>query len=336
MNVLLTSVGRRSYLADYFREAMQGQGKIIGANMYAEAAGMYAVDIPIVTPPANHPEYVPFLLDVCYKYDVKLLCSLHDLDVFMLSQQRHRFHEADVFTTLPTAEWGRITLDKWECTQVFAAASIDVPWTTLHPYLAQDAIQRSEIKYPLIVKARVGYGSLGLRRCINRQELEDAYESAKAAVIASGATQYIKLPEDELVLIQESITGREICVSILNDLNGDFLSHFVCEVHNMRAGESDSATSLDRVPFEPFARKISTLTKHSAYWGIDCLSDGNSLKVIDVNPRFTGDYPFHHLAGANVVRAVIQLVDNGSVNPDCLQHLPGIRGYKDIKPKMVI
>lgn len=334
MNVLLTSVGRRSYLVEYFREAMQGSGKIIGANMYAETAGMYAVDIPIVTPPANHPEYVPFLLDVCSRYNVKLLCSLHDLDVFMLSQQRDRFHEAGVFTTLPNPEWGRITLDKWECTQILEAAGIGVPWSTLHMEIALEAVRRGEVTFPLIVKARIGFGSLGLRRCHSEQEVIDAVNSARQEVMHAGANRYITLPDDELVLIQEAIEGREICITVFNDLQGKHLAHFVCEVHAMRAGESDRATSLDRNLFAEFAQNLSQTCSHVANWGFDCLEATSGLKVIDVNPRFTGDYPFHHLAGANLPRALLQLISGQPIDSDNLIHDYGITMFKDISPKV--
>ena len=40
MNVLLTCVGRRNYMVEYFREALNGRGQVYAANSYAETAGM--------------------------------------------------------------------------------------------------------------------------------------------------------------------------------------------------------------------------------------------------------------------------------------------------------
>jgi carbamoyl-phosphate synthase large subunit len=228
LNILLTSVGRRGYLVDYFRSALQGQGKVIGSNMYAHTSGMHAADIAIVCPPAYHPEYVPFLLNICDCYDIKLLCSLHDLDVFMLSQQRDRFHEKGVFTTLPSLAWGRITLDKWECVQNLAAADVAVPWTALNLEDVLEAIKSGEISFPLVVKPRIGFGSLGLRQCANESELIEAIKNAKQSMVNVGINHYIQLPDDELVLIQEKVNGREICITVFNDLEGNYLALFAC------------------------------------------------------------------------------------------------------------
>jgi carbamoyl-phosphate synthase large subunit len=302
--------------------------------MYAHTSGMHAADISIVTPPAYHPEYVPLLLDICDRYDIKLLCSLHDLDVYMLSQQQDSFYKKGVFTTLPSPEWGRITLDKWECIQTLAAENIDVPWTAISLESVVDAIMSGEICYPLVVKARVGFGSLGLIHCSNESELTEAIQNAKQSMVDVGISNYIKFPDNELVLIQEKVIGKEICITVFNDFSGSYLSHFTCEVLAMRAGESDCAKSIDREPFKEISQRLSRICSHIANWGFDCLQYESGLKLIDINPRFSGDYPFHHLAGANVPRALLELIRGQSVDPINLIHNPGVTMFKDIVPKI--
>ena len=332
MNVLLTSIGRRSYLVDYFREALGTQGKVIGANMFADAAGMYAADISVVTPPANSDEYIPFLLDICKKYDVRLLNSLHDLDVYILSQQQAVFEEAGIRHTLPSAEWGRLALDKFACNEALDQAGIPTPWTSISLQMALDVVKSKQIAYPLIVKARVGFGSLGLKICHNEAQLKDAYNAAREAVLSSGSHAFFSLPVDELVIIQPVINGREICMGIVNNLQGEYQAHFSCEVHAMRAGESDIATSVDRTTFTQLAESLSKLTQHPGIWGVDCLDDKGVYRIIDVNPRFTGDYPFHHLSGANVPAALIAWVDGGDTDPRWFDFKSGIIGYKNLVP----
>lgn len=333
-NILLTSVGRRSYLVDYFKQALGGRGQVIGINMFADAAGMQAADIALVSPPANSDEYLPFILDVCQRYEIGFLCSLHDLDVFMLSKHHQQLDAAGIVNALPSEEWGRITLDKYECTKVFEQAGIGVPWTSLSLDEAITELSGGRIRYPLIVKARVGFGSLGLKRCHNESELREAYRGASQQVEASGATHYIDLPPSECVIIQEVIQGAEICIGVVNDLKGNYQTHFACEIHTMRAGESDWATSLAREAVGELPHKVSQLTRHAGIWGIDCLSDQGTLKVIDVNPRFTGDYPFHHLAGANIPAALLALVEGETPDPAWFRSNSGIKFYKDLVPKV--
>lgn len=335
MNILLTSVGRRSYLVHYFREALAGQGKVIGANMFAEAPGMYAADEAVVVPPANDPGYVDALLSICQKHNVKLVCSLHDLDVFILSQYREAFEQLGIRTMLPTSSWGRIALDKFECTRVMEQAGIPVPKTFLYPQEALSAVENGYIAWPLVVKARLGFGSLGLRICRSKQELLDACAHAIEQVSSSGADRFFGIPSEEGVIIQPAIQGREICMGVCNDLEGRFYTHFTCEVHSMRAGESDAATSVVRKPFEIIARQISALTQHPGIWGIDLMEDDGVYRVIDVNPRFTGDYPFHHLAGSNIPKALVSWISGNQPVPDCFEHHPGVSCYKDLVPSIV-
>lgn len=332
MNVLLTSVGRRSYLVNYFKEALNGVGKVVCANMFARAAGMVAADIAVVTPPANHPDYIPFLADICKKHDIGLLCSLHDLDVYILSQNQQWLSDAGIAHTLPGAEWGRISLDKYECTTLLESHGVPVPKTSVSLDGALQAVLNGEMHFPIVVKARVGFGSLGLAKCNNEAELKAAYNAASAQALVSGSNQYLPLPEHEMVIIQQAVTGREVCVGILNDFTGAYRSHFACEVHAMRSGESDWATSVDRDPHAKMARKFSQLTRHKGIWGVDFLHDGEVYRAIDVNPRFTGDYPFHHLAGAGVPKALISWALGMEAPESCYSSTPGINGFKDIVP----
>ena len=80
MNVLLSSVGRRSYLVEYFKEALRGTGKVIATNSIAETTGMFAADMAEVVPPAKEPGFVDALLEVCIRNEVRLLFSLHDFE----------------------------------------------------------------------------------------------------------------------------------------------------------------------------------------------------------------------------------------------------------------
>ena len=90
-NILLSSIGRRSYLAEYFRDALDGRGKVIGTNCLPDAPGLHAVDVPLVVPPAWEFNYIPRMLDICTEYHVKLLFSLHHLEGSYLARYKKQF-----------------------------------------------------------------------------------------------------------------------------------------------------------------------------------------------------------------------------------------------------
>ena len=334
-NVLFTSAGRRSYLVQYFRQALKGQGSVICANMYPDAPAMYAADLAFVTPPAHDSSYVSVILDLCLRNNVKLLFSLHDLDVYVLSQHQREFQKAGVVAVLPCAHWGRVALDKYESTVLLQQNGFNVPWTSIDLSDSLSAINQGSLRLPVIVKARMGFGSLGLRICYTVEELRRAYDTVLHRVCSSGINRSFAFPETHSVLIQQVIKGKEYCIDVVNDLNGCYVCHFICEIHAMRAGESDKATTVDPVIAGDIPFQLSTLTRHKGIWGIDCMNDQGVLRVIDINPRFTGDYPFHQLAGANIPAALLAWAQGNEVDPKWLEAKAGVRGYKELVPTLV-
>ena len=335
MNILLTSVGRRSYLVDYFRAALDGSGKVVCANMFEHAAGMYAADYAVVTSSSSDPRYIHEIVKICMKYEIGLIFSFHDLDVYILSQHLDELRKTGAIPVLPSPEWGRIALDKYECTCILRDSGFEVPWTTLDFDEASRSLDEGGLSYPVVVKARMGFGSQGFSFCHNLDQLKSAYSRAKKEVEAFGTSSYLSCPVDRGVLIQQAIHGKEYCVDVVNDLRGNFACSFMLEVHAMRAGETDMVSTVDPVMAGELPRRFAQLTRHTGIWGVDCMEDNGTLRIIDVNPRFTGDYPFHQIAGANVPAALIAWARGLESDPVWLRARAGVRAYKDLVPKCV-
>jgi carbamoyl-phosphate synthase large subunit len=63
MNILLTSVGRRSYLVKYFKEALGKDGEVHVSNSIAITPSFIYADKSVVTPLIYENGYIPFLLN---------------------------------------------------------------------------------------------------------------------------------------------------------------------------------------------------------------------------------------------------------------------------------
>ena len=90
MNLLLTSVGRRSYLVKYFKEAVGGSGKVHAANSSELNPSFQIADCSVITPLIYSDEYIPFLLEYCRKHYIDALISLLDLDLPVLAAHREQ------------------------------------------------------------------------------------------------------------------------------------------------------------------------------------------------------------------------------------------------------
>lgn len=332
MNILLASVGRRSYLVQYFKQALYGRGQVICANMYADTAAMHVADKAIVVPVSHDSRYISSILEICNKYQIKMIFSFHDLDVYILSQHLEEIRRTGAIPVLPDAQWGRIALDKYECNNLLKDQGFNVPWTSCHLSEALKALNENTLELPVLVKARLGFGSQGLQRCDSSEELQWAYVKAREQVTSLDTWYHSTLNLEDNVLIQALIKGREYHINVVNDLSGQYVCHFMCEVHSMRAGESDRATTVDPALVGDLPVRLSALTKHPGIWGIDCMEDNGVLRIIDINPRFAGEYPFFHLAGANIPAAMIAWAEGLQPDPEWLKASIGIKGYKDIVP----
>lgn len=344
MNVLLTAAGRRGYLVRWFKQALAGAGRVIVTNTEPDAPAMLAADEAIVVPPSHHPDYPGIIGRLCQRLGVGLHCSLHDLDVLALAPHRDALRRLGVASTLPDADWARLCLDKLACGVRLREAGFQVPWSSVSLADTRAALARDEVGFPLVVKSRLGFGSSGLRRCHTLEELDWYHREAVALQERSLARRFLPLPPGESVLIQPAVTGVECCMDLVHDLEGRYAAHFVCEVHAMRAGESDSATTRASAPLDGLAHALSALTRHPGIWGVDVFLGGNAgepgvghggASLIDINPRFTGDYVFQHLAGADVPAALLAWARGEPAERAWLSPAVGVRGLKELVPVRV-
>ena len=66
MNILITSVGRRRYMIDFLRDALNGAGEVHVSNSQYTYVFEYA-DKSVITPLCFDEEYIPFLKEYCEK-----------------------------------------------------------------------------------------------------------------------------------------------------------------------------------------------------------------------------------------------------------------------------
>src|SRR5690606_28945680 len=96
MNVLLTSVGRRSYLVDYFKQAVQPDGRVSAANSEPLTSGMIAADKSYPVTRVDSADYIPAILDICHKENVGLVVPLFDTDLSYLPNARDQFTDGGI------------------------------------------------------------------------------------------------------------------------------------------------------------------------------------------------------------------------------------------------
>lgn len=331
MNILLTSVGRRSYMISYFKEALEGEGLVYVANNI-ETYAMNLADQKVITPMIYDESYISFLLSYCKEKKIDVIISLFDIDLPILAKNKKVFADQGITVVISSYEVTQICNDKWLTFNFLNNHQIATPKTFLTIGDCVDAIKQKEIAFPLMIKPRWGMGSIGVFEVCNLNELNVLYQKTKDQIFDSYLKYESSVDIERSIIIQEKLSGNEYGLDVFNDLDGEFLTCIPKVKLSMRAGETDIAEIIDDEALYQLGKQIASELKHIANLDVDCFKKNDIFYVLELNCRFGGQYPFSHLAGANFPKAIIQLLKNESVDQKNLHVFSGTRGYKDITP----
>ena len=330
MNILFTSVGRRSYLVEYFKEALKGEGEIHVMNSSDISPAFLVADKASVSPLIYDEEYIPFLLKYCSENNIAAIISLFDIDLPILALNKHKFTE--IGTTVIVADYEMIEKcnDKWKTFLFLKENGFSVPKTYINIDSVKEDIKNGNLEYPLIIKPRWGMGSISILEAENEEELEIFYNKARRNIMKTYLKYESKEDMDACVLIQEKIKGQEYGLDVMNDLQGNYVSTSAKKKYAMRSGETDCAVTVHNEKAERIGEKLSGLMKHAGNLDVDIFIDGDQYYVLEMNARFGGGYPFSHMAGANIPKALVQWVKNEPVDKNVFEVKPNLRGYKEL------
>ncbi|OFX23164.1 MAG: hypothetical protein A2033_15480 [Bacteroidetes bacterium GWA2_31_9] len=292
MNILFTNAGRRTYLIEFALE-LKNNGHdidIFVCDTNEDTAAFYVSNkikyfiTPFVT--NNEENYIKALLYKCIENKIDVIIPLMDFELPVLSKNKSVFFEKNIKIWVSDEETINNCLSKKNNYEFCIQNDIAIPtsWWNL--------VEAKSIKnFPVIKKAILGSGSVGLKIINNSKEIYDV-----------DFTEFF---------LQEYITGQEIGMDIFNDFEGNFLSSYFRRKILMRAGETDKATTFFDSKYYELSKKISHKFSHVGNMDIDFIvKENNELFFIDFNPRFGGGYPFTHKSGLNYLKAIIDISFN--------------------------
>lgn len=331
MNILLTSVGRRGYMVRYFKEALGNEGKVFAANSDVMSPAFCRADDAVVTPLIYDQEYIPFLKRYCQEQQVGLLISLFDIDLPILAAHKEEFREIGVNILVSDKHIIDICNDKWKTFLFLKERGFFVPGTYLEISAVMGKIKKGEMSFPLILKPRWGMGSIGVAKAEDEEELIFLQKRIKREIRES----YLKYESEEdyekCVLIQEYILGQEYGFDIINDLQGKYRNTVIKKKYALRSGETDCAVTTGWEKGRQDAERLARQLKHIGILDVDVFESGGVPYIIDMNARFGGGYPFSHLAGINLPKAMLDWASGRETEEKNLQWKVGVTGHKDIE-----
>lgn len=324
MNILFTCAGRRNYLINYFKEAFNGKGRVLAADMQKTAPAMIDADESFIVPGIYDTNYIESIEKIIKSNRVDAVISLNDLELPILSKNKSRLEKLGCKVIISGEKSINMSFDKWETNKFLDNFGLKYPKTFLNIDEAKDAINSGELSFPLVIKPRWGSASIGIDFPEDMRELDLCYElqtlKLKRTILAEASKEDV----NRSILIQEMLPGAEYGMDVLNDFEGNYVGTFVRKKLSMRSGETDKACSIIDDRFEEVGRKIGENLKHIGNLDCDVFEYDGELYVLELNPRFGGGYPFSHEAGVNTAAIYIEWLSGNNDISKYINYKPDI------------
>lgn len=282
MNILIASCGTRNKIVQYFREALQGRGKVVATDCSVNAPALYEADCHYIVPRITEEGYLDVLYDICRKEQITGVLSLIDPELSLLALHEREFRELGVTVIGSSYALCERTLDKWEMYRWLEGHG----YQCARSYMDVETFVRDEkaglISYPVFVKPARGSASLGISKAFDEE------------------TVRLLVSHGEGMMIQQFLDGQEIGADCYIDLiSGRPVSVFTKKKLVMRAGETDKSVSFKDEELFALIERFITEAGFRGQIDIDIFDLGGTYYISEVNPRFGGGYPHAYACGVN-------------------------------------
>jgi carbamoyl-phosphate synthase large subunit len=295
--VLFTSVGQRVDIVRAFRAA----GAVaLGVDADPLAPALYHCDRHVIVPRIADPDYVPTLARLREEHDVRLVVPLNDLDFPVLARERARL--APALVLLPDAEASARMSDKLEAHRFFVERGIPSPRSWAPAEVPED------VRYPVLVKAREGFGSRNIHRAANAHEL--------AFFLA-----YTDVPS----FVQEVCRGEEFSIDVFCDMDARCLNAIPRTMLLSKGGESIKGVSIKDTELIKHGAHVAEAVGVKGPANVQCFREPDgSLPITDVNTRFGGGFPVPLAAGGRYPELALALARGERPEPRLGDFVEGV------------
>ncbi len=295
-NILILSAGTRNKVVQYFKKALNGDGRVIATDCSNLAPAIYDADKYYIVPRMTDEGYLDVILDICKNEQISGVLSLIDPELSLLSDNVEKFAEVGTKVIGSSYELCERSLDKYKMYKWL----VDNGYKCAKSYMNKEEffadLDDGTAKFPVFVKPARGSASISISKVTDRETVE------------------LLFAHEDGLMIQEFLDGQEIGADVYIDMiSGEVVSIFTKKKLKMRAGETDKAVSFkDEKLFE----LIKEFVDRAGYRGqidIDIFDINGEYYISEVNPRFGGGYPHAYESGSDHMSLIVNNL-NGKVN----------------------
>jgi carbamoyl-phosphate synthase large subunit len=274
--------------------------RTVATDANALAPALYHADERELVPRIDDAAYVPALAELVRVHEVSLVVPLTDLDHELLASRRDEL--APALVLLPDVEMCRSLADKWLAHRLFEERGIETPPTWLPDSLPAD------VEFPVLVKARLGFGSRHIYRAAGREEL--AFYLARTPVAS---------------MVQRVCRGEEFSIDVFCDTDGRCLNAIPRTMIESKGGESIKGMTIRDETLIEVGRRVAETLRLVGPANIQCFREPDgSHPVTDINPRFGGAFPLPTAAGSRYPELALALAAGERPEPTLGEFRAGV------------
>jgi len=157
----------------------------------------------------------------------------------------------------------------------------------------------ADLRFPVLVKARHGFGSRHIYRCENASELEFflRYTPVESCV-------------------QQFCLGEEFSIDVFCDWDGRCLNAIPRTMIESKGGESIKGQTIKDWPLIEFGCRVAETLDLVGPANIQCFRESDGMHyVTDINPRFGGGFPLPTAAGSRYPELALALARGERPDP---------------------
>ncbi len=257
--------------------------RVIAADLSPLAPGLYTADQARLVPAVKDPEYVDKICALCREEGIDFYIPGTDMELLLCAENREYFQaHGNVEVVVSPHDVIEISDDKYKTSCFLRDNALPYPVTHLQKSLTDEIIRT--LDYPLIVKPRVGFRSVGVYIVQN--------ESSLRAHMATS----------EDIIVQE-IAGeenQEYTCTIVGA--GDELSPPVILRRDLRSGDTYRAFSVENSVIGEYVTSAAKALDIKASCNFQLRQDASGIpRIFEINGRFSGTTPFCAQLGMNPV-----------------------------------
>lgn len=296
-NILFCSVGRRVRLLKDFRNALQGNGKVIACDVSPVAPALYVADESFTVPRIDSPDYFDKILEICDKCHVDAITPLIDPEIEVHSKHRDELQKRGILPLCPAQWTAQLCYNKFEMYKHLKSVGIRtmLTYNTLASF--SGGLRRGEIQFPVFIKPVNGSGSEGIAIVSDWHETVMKFNDQKYSYI-----------------IQELMVGGDCDADVYVDcISHKPISIFPKRKIESRIGGANKTISFRDEKLFKFIEDVCSVLELNGPCDMDFFYRDGEYYLSEINPRFGGAYLHAHRSGANFIDLILNNI-NGIEN----------------------